>query len=130
MEQRNTLLSLKKEEVDRVFEAVSKRLKHMAKHQPDRFGRLLWTLFEAGRAHLPGGPLRVTVGGADHASIEQIEHQTEVTLAHEQGWMGLIVETADGKVRCDYSFDVLLDQYRAERQWIIEDRLFKTESQT
>ncbi len=127
MEKRNALLTLRKNELDEVFREARKRLVVMAAEEPERFGELLWALFEAGQDLLPEGTMGVRLGEGGERIAPRLHKQGEVALVIEKGWQGLIIESGDGRVRCDYSFEVLLGRCRSELQAEIEGIVFEEE---
>ncbi len=127
LEVRNALLNLRYGELDEAFAEARRKLKAMTASEPDRFGELLWSLFAVGRTLLPAGPLRVRLGEGGDRVVRRIREQEGVTLRQEKGWHGLIIESKDGRVRCDYSLDFLLGRCRDELLAEIEEILFEAE---
>jgi vacuolar-type H+-ATPase subunit E/Vma4 len=127
---RNTLLEVKRREVDRVFEEVRRKLLAMAEEDPEEYGTILSALFRAARETLPEGPLRVRSGKTEKDLIGQAVGGKDVEFVVEEGLAGMILETGDGRVRCDDSLDALLHRIRSEREAEIERILFEDADET
>lgn len=127
MEERNALLSLRQEETDGVVKAAQQRLIEISAAEPERFAELLWTFFSAGRDLLGESPLRVRIGVGGERVSARIEQAGGEEVGLEKDWHGLIVESIDGRVRCDYTLAVVMARCRAERGAEIEEILFEAE---
>lgn len=127
MEGRNALLDRKKREVNEVFEQARRRLLAMEKEEPERFGELLWNYFDLGRAQLPDEPLRVRLGPQSDVMEDRLRHREKVEVLLEDGLHGMILETADGRVRCDCRLETLLARLQEDREAEIEGILFGEE---
>ncbi len=123
MEGRNRLLRLKQEEIDRVFTEAEERLLKL-EEDPPRLEKLLGRLLEEGRRQLPPGPRRIVAGPA---AAEVLRPEAGEEWSRRDGLQGLIVETADGRVRWDASFAALLARLREEREAEIARLLFREE---
>ncbi len=121
---RNALLEVKRREVDRVFEEVRQILLAMPEEDPKRYGQILSVLFRAGRSVLPKGPLRVRAGENEEEALTRATRDEEVEIVVEKGRHGMVLETPDGRKRCDLSFEDLPRRIRAGREAELEKILF------
>jgi vacuolar-type H+-ATPase subunit E/Vma4 len=125
LEGRNALLEVKRREVDRVFEEVRRKLLDLPDKDSEGYGKILSALFRAGRETLPEGPLRIRSGKTEAELLGRALKREDVEFVIEDGLAGIILETADGRVRCDDSLDPLLNRIRTEREAEIEKILFE-----
>lgn len=91
-----------------------------------------------GAAQLGGGELRVRADRSDHALVEGLLQQLRdelggqgVTLDPEpvQTVAGLLLQSADGRVRVDQTFEGRLARLRPQLQQVILERLFPVSSE-
>jgi len=125
LEGQNALLAVKRREVDGVFEELGGRLATLAEKEPQRYADILVALFEAGRTVLPEGPLRLRAGKAEARLLKPALQAEEVEIVIEGTLGGIILETPDGRVRCDDTPAALLGRLRAEREAELERILFE-----
>jgi vacuolar-type H+-ATPase subunit E/Vma4 len=117
VEGRNRLLETRKREIDAVLEEVRRRLLAMEKEQPERFDELMYGLFAGGRGLLPPGKIRVTAGAGRKNLQKRLAGESEVVeIVEREDLHGIIMESANGRVRCDLSLDALLFRLRADRE--------------
>ncbi len=101
LEGRNALLAVKRREVDGVFEELGRRLATLAEKEPQRYADILVALFEAGRTVLPQGLLRLRAGKTEARLLKPKLKADEVEIVIEGTLSGIILETPDGRIRCD-----------------------------
>jgi vacuolar-type H+-ATPase subunit E/Vma4 len=125
MEGRNALLRLRRELVDRALAEAHRQAEAMAGERPERYAELLRSLLGAARRLLPPGPLRVRLGDGEGMLPARLQAEGAVEVSIEEGWLGLVAESADGTLRCDCSLETLLARLRSEREAEIEALLFE-----
>lgn len=127
LEGRNALLEIKREEIDDVFAEVRRALASLPTEAPQRYAEIVAALFRAGRAVLPEGPLRVRGGEAAAQALSPLLVEEAVDWVVEEELCGIILETPDGRLRCDDTLDALLQRIREEREAELEAMLFEEE---
>lgn len=127
IEQRNRILNTEKEVIDALFDKACRQLVAMAKDDPSRYGELLWTFYSNSRKLLPKGKIRVILGEEGDAFKKRADAGKEIEIRSEGGFHGLILETTDGRVRCDYRLESILKSLRAAREAEIREILLETE---
>jgi V/A-type H+-transporting ATPase subunit E len=125
LEGRNALLQVKKRAIDRAFDEAGQSLTALAAARSDRYRELILALFQRARALLPKGPLRVRAGTAEAELLGPALKGRDIEVILEQGRHGILLETSDGRIRCDDSFQALLDRTRPEREAELEAILFE-----
>ena len=110
---RNRQRQGKMEEIEAVFDRAEEMLEILRSEDPEGFDVLLWRLFSAARALLPEGPLRVHLGGASDGLGRRFSAEMAGEVA--EGPLGVIVESLDGRLRCDNSIAAVLERLRRER---------------
>ena len=124
---RNSQLRIRREEIEGTLVLARERLLTMEKEQADRFGELLAALFADARPLLPPGAVRVRTGSA--ALGERLAGVQGVTVTMEPDLHGLVLESDDGRVRCDLSVDALLEGLGAEREAQLAALLFEEDDE-
>jgi len=124
LEQRNALLRLKQQELDRVFQLAAERLAAMAQADPAAYAELMAGVFENCRALLPEGPLRVRLGPGLEELGGRLAGQEGVTVENDPQISGLLVEVNEGRLHCDGTIPRLLQRLRREREAELETILF------
>ena len=124
LEQRNALLQLKEQELDRVFQEVNERLATLRDREPEAFNGIMAGVFDHCCRLLPEGPLRVRLGPGLEDLKRQLAGRKEVTLTEDPALIGLVVETENGRLHCDGTLPQLLRRLRRERGAELEAILF------
>jgi vacuolar-type H+-ATPase subunit E/Vma4 len=124
---RNSQLRIRREEIEGTLALVRERLLSIEKEQADRFGELLARLFAEARDLLPPGAVRVRTGSA--ALGERLAGEQGVAVALEPDLHGLVLESGDGRVRCDLSVEALLEALGAEREAELAALLFRDDDE-
>jgi vacuolar-type H+-ATPase subunit E/Vma4 len=127
IEQRNRTLNTEKEIIDALFGKACRQLIGMAEDDPSRYGELLWTFFSNSRKLLPKGKIRVILGDGGDAFEKRADAGKEIEIRNESGFHGLILETMDGRIRCDYRLESILRSLRKAREAEVREILFETE---
>ncbi len=109
----NRLRQVQMEEIEAVFDRAGELVEVLHSEDPERFDALLRRLFTAARALLPEGPLRVHLGGASDDLRRRLSAEMAVEVG--EGPLGVIVESTDGRLRCDNSIAAVLGRLRRER---------------
>jgi V/A-type H+-transporting ATPase subunit E len=126
VEGRNALLEIRREAIDRVMTEVRQRLLEMEAKDPGGYGDLLWSLYTGGRGALPEGSLRVRLGAGGQAIRNRLAEEAGVAEVTEaSGLHGVVLESGDGRVRCDLSLDALLTRVRSEYEAELASLLFE-----
>ncbi len=125
LEERNALLTTRREAIDAVIDGVRDKLQEMSSDNPERYGELLLTFFAAGRKLLPGKKIRVRLGPDAESCRQRLEKESGVEVVSDEEITGLILESADGRQRCDFSRERLLSQLRRDREAAIAEMLFE-----
>ncbi|MEJ2698909.1 MAG: hypothetical protein P8Z70_04520 [Desulfuromonadales bacterium] len=68
--------------------------------------------------------LRVRAGEDEAECLIRAAEEAKVELVVEKGRHGMLLETLDSRMRCDYSFEALLGRIRAGREADLEKILF------
>lgn len=123
LEGENALRRLRKEEMDRVFALAGERLERMDAEDPEGYARLLEHLYRSCRPSLPPGEARVRVGAGGRDLSRRLSGEGD-RWEVEEGLAGIVLESPDGRLRCDATFPVLLQNLRRDRGAEIEKLLF------
>nr|NIQ95859.1 hypothetical protein [Desulfuromonadales bacterium]NIR33195.1 hypothetical protein [Desulfuromonadales bacterium]NIS41981.1 hypothetical protein [Desulfuromonadales bacterium] len=86
-----------------------------------------WTFYTAGRKLLPGKALRVRYGPDAESCRKRLEKEEGVEAERDTDITGLILESADRRLRCDFTWEHLLLQLRRDREAEIAALLFEEE---
>lgn len=124
LEGRNTLLRTKQEAIDNVMEGVRDGLQTMSSENPDRYCELLMTFFSAGRKLLPGESVRVRIGPDAESCKKRLEEQKKTQVEVDPDLSGMVLESQEGRLRCDFTWDHLLQRLRRDREAEIAALLF------
>lgn len=124
LEQRNSLLRLKRQELDRVFQLAADKISEMQKSNPEEFGKLMTGVYESCRGILPEGPVRVRLGPGLEKLGESLADREGVTIETEGKFFGLVIESEQGRLYCDGTIPRLLQRLRHEREAELEEILF------
>jgi vacuolar-type H+-ATPase subunit E/Vma4 len=123
-EQRNALLRLRQQEVDRVFQLAAERLVEMQTADPESYGELMAKVFENCLKLLPEEPLLVRLGPGLENLGKRLAASEGVTVAADGQIFGLLVEVEQGRLHCDGTIPRLLQRLRREREAELEVVLF------
>ena len=124
LEGRNTLLRTKQEAVDKVIEGAREELRKMSSENPERYCELLMTFFSAGRKLLPGESVRVRIGPDAETCKKRLEEQKKTQVDVDPDLSGIVLESPEGRLRCDFTWDHLLQRLRRDREADIAALLF------
>lgn len=127
LEERNRLLGVRRQEVDRVIQEAAAALRELQEQGDPAYRKLMARVCESCRRLLPAGELQVRLGPGLKELGRELEEQGLMVTTDER-LFGLVVETSDGRQRCDGSVPRLLAQLRREREVQLEALLFGEES--
>lgn len=125
LERRNAILQAEQDLVDGIFENALKRFVEMADNDPSRYAELLETFFAAGRKLLPGRKIRLLPGAGAETFLRRVGDKKEIEVEEAADFYGMILETLDSRVRCDYRLESIMRSMKASRQAEIREILFE-----
>jgi len=123
LEQRNALLRLKRQELDRIFHLAAAKLTEMQKSDAEGFCGLMTGVFDSCRGLLPKGPVRVRLGPGLEKLGERLADREDVTVEPDGEFFGLVIEAEQGRLYCDGTIPQLLQRLRREREADLEEFL-------